>query len=104
VLHISIWGKARSFVSEGLTPPKLLSNGDGTVWQNFSLLFNAIDSKKYVKLARYAKLSFYKHDRASAGLTIVANVAISAGPALSGVPWSSVINLIYRIIYKFFQS
>jgi len=40
------------------------------VWQNFSLLFNAIDSEKYSGYAicqackrRYVKLSFYKHDR-----------------------------------------
>jgi len=38
----------------------------------------------------------------SAGLTIVANVAIATGPALLGAPRSSVINLIYYIIYKMF--
>ena len=36
----------------------------------------------------------------SAGLTIVASVAIATGPALLGAPRSSVINLIYYIIYK----
>jgi len=36
----------------------------------------------------------------SAGLTIVANVAIATGPALLGAPRSSVINLIYYIIYE----
>ena len=36
----------------------------------------------------------------SAGLTIVANVAIATGPALLGVPRSSVINRIYYIICK----
>jgi len=36
----------------------------------------------------------------SAGLTIVANVAIATGPALFGAPRSSVINPIYYIIYK----
>jgi len=46
VLHISIGG-AWSFVSEELSPPKPPLRGDGTVWQNFSLLFNAIDSDKY---------------------------------------------------------
>jgi len=36
-----------SFVSEGLSPTKS-PRGDGTVWQNFSLLFNAIDLEKYL--------------------------------------------------------
>jgi len=43
---------------------------DWTVWQNFSLLFNAIDSEKYLGYAvcqackrRYVKLSVHKHDR-----------------------------------------
>jgi len=36
----------------------------------------------------------------SAGLTIVANVAIATGPALLGAPRSSVIDLIYYIIYE----
>ena len=36
----------------------------------------------------------------SAGLTIVANVAIATGPRALGAPRSSVINLIYDIIYK----
>ena len=36
----------------------------------------------------------------STGLTIVANVAIATGPALLGVPRSSVIDLIYYIIYE----
>jgi len=41
----------------------------------------------------------------SAGLTIVANVALATGPALLGIPRSSAIKLIYYIIYKiFFQS
>jgi len=39
-------------------------------------------------------------DLSSAGLTIVANVAIATGPALLGAPRSSVINLIYYNIYK----
>jgi len=34
----------------------------------------------------------------SAGLTIVANVAIATGPALLGAQRSSVINLIYYIV------
>jgi len=33
-------------------------------------------------------------------ITIVANVAIATGPAVFGTPRSSVINLIYDIIYK----
>jgi len=36
----------------------------------------------------------------SAGLTIVANVAIATGPALLGAPQSSATNLIHYIIYK----
>jgi len=42
----------------------------------------------------------------SAGLAIVANVAIATDPALLGAPRSSVIKLIYiyYIIYKIFQS
>jgi len=38
----------------------------------------------------------------SAGLAIVANVAVATGPALLGGPRSSVINLIYYIIHKIF--
>jgi len=38
--------------------------------------------------------------RDSAGLTIVANVAIATGTAFFGAPRSSAINLIYYIIYK----
>ena len=58
----------------GAKPNKAsLPRGDGTVWQNFSLLFNAVDSEKYFgyaicKLARYAKLPVYKHDRAQSGV------------------------------------
>jgi len=47
VRHISIWW-AWSFVSEVLSPPKTPPRGDGPVWQNFSLLFNVIDSEKYL--------------------------------------------------------
>jgi len=36
----------------------------------------------------------------SAGLTIVANLAIVTGPAVLGAPGSSAINLIYYIIHK----
>jgi len=36
----------------------------------------------------------------SAGLTIVANVAIATGPALLGAPRSSATKLVYYIIYK----
>jgi len=38
--------------------------GNWTMWENFSLLFDAIDSEKYLGYARYVKLSVYKHDRA----------------------------------------
>jgi len=68
VLHISTWEGDWSFVSEGLSPPKV-PRGDWIVWQNFSLLFNAIESEKYLCYAicqackrRYVKLSVYKHD------------------------------------------
>jgi len=39
--------RTRSFVLEGISPTKP-PRGNGTVWQNFSLLFNAIDSEKYL--------------------------------------------------------
>jgi len=32
----------------GAKPTKAPPHGDGTVWQNFSLLFNAIESEKYL--------------------------------------------------------
>jgi len=75
MLHISIWEGVWSFVSEGISPLKLPC-GDWTVRQNFSLLFNAIDSEKYlgyaisyVKLAIYVKLCVYKHYRAQSDTT-----------------------------------
>jgi len=50
--------------------PTKAPRGDWTVWQNFSLLFNAIDSEKCLGYAicqackrKYVKLSVYKHDR-----------------------------------------
>jgi len=46
VLNISIWG-VWSFVSEGISTPKPIRD-DETVWQNFSLLFNTIDSEKHL--------------------------------------------------------
>ena len=58
----------------GAKSPSKTSHGYGTVWQNFSFLLNATDSEKYlvtryVKLARYVKLSVYEHDRAQSGTT-----------------------------------
>jgi len=38
---------ARSFALEGISTTKP-PHGNGTVWQNFSLLFNAIDSETYL--------------------------------------------------------
>ena len=38
---------ARSFVLEGISPAKPPC-GNGTVWQNFSLLFDSNDSEKYL--------------------------------------------------------
>jgi len=46
MLHISIWEGGLELFLEGISPLKLPC-GDWTVWQNFSLLFNAIDSEKY---------------------------------------------------------
>jgi len=45
VLHISIWGGLE--LCFGGAKPIKAPRGYGTVWQNFSLLFNAIDSEKY---------------------------------------------------------
>ena len=74
VFHISIWG-CLELCFRGVKPIKAL-RGDRTVWQNFSLLFDAIDSEKYlgymifqVKLVRYVTLFVYKHDRAQSGTT-----------------------------------
>jgi len=53
-------------------------------------------------VARFLKRKVLILDLNSAGLTIVANVAIATGPALLGAPRSSVINLIYYIIYRIF--
>jgi len=54
----------------GGAKPTKASRGDWTVWQNFSLLFNPVDSEKYLGYAicqawkrGYVKLSVYKHDR-----------------------------------------
>jgi len=48
VLHISIWGEL-GVCFGGVKPPSPLD--DGTVWQNFSLLFNAIEPEKYLGYA-----------------------------------------------------
>jgi len=48
MLDISVGGGAWSLVSEGISPPK---PAVWTVWQNFSLLFNAIASEKYLGYA-----------------------------------------------------
>jgi len=59
--YFSLGGGLELF-SEGLSPPKA-PRGDWTVWQDFSLLFNPIDSEKYSGYAiyklerRYVKLS-----------------------------------------------
>ena len=50
------------------------------------------------------KTPFQWQVKASAGLTIIANVAIATGPALLGGPRSSAINLFYYIIYNIFFS
>jgi len=59
------------------------SRGYGNVWQNFSLLLNATDLEKYgvtryVKLARYVKLSVHEHDRAKSGRTLSGSVYSSS--------------------------
>jgi len=46
VLHIEIRGELE-LVSEGLSPSKT-PRGYGTMWQNFRLLFNTIDSQQYL--------------------------------------------------------
>ena len=46
VLHITIRRSLELCFGEE-SPPKPL-RGDGTVWQNFSLLFNATDSERYI--------------------------------------------------------
>jgi len=46
LFHISIWGGLE--LCFGGAKPTKAPRGDGTVWQNFSLVFNAIDSKKYL--------------------------------------------------------
>ena len=68
VLHISIWAERLELCFRAAKPKG--PRGDWTEWQNFSLLFNAIDSEKYLGYAirqackrRYVKLSVYKHDR-----------------------------------------
>jgi len=48
--YFNLWG-AWSFVSEGLSPKPPLPRGDGAGWHNFSLLFNAIESEKYLGYA-----------------------------------------------------
>ena len=62
-----------SFVSEGLRPLKSPC-GNGTVWQNFILLFNAIDSENSLGYAicqacKICQLPVCKHDRAQSGTT-----------------------------------
>ena len=72
-LYLNWWGLELCF---GGSKPTKAPRDDRTVWQNFSLLFNAIDSEKYlgymifqVKLVRYVTLFVYKHDRAQSGTT-----------------------------------
>ena len=69
VLHISICEGGLEFCFGGAKPTKG-PRGDWTVWQNFSFLFNPIDSEKYSGYAicqackrRYVKLSVYKHGK-----------------------------------------
>jgi len=56
-------------------------------------------TKSICKLFFRLKFEILFYFITSAGLTIAANVAIAAGPAPLGAPRSSVINLIYSIIY-----
>jgi len=67
--HFNLGGGLELLCFRGAKPTKA-PRGDWTVWQNFSLLFNAIDLEKYSGYAicqackrRYLKLSVYKHDR-----------------------------------------
>jgi len=64
------------------------------------LLQKSVPQSKVAVLFRLNVLCWYTSEVCSAGLTIVANVAIGTGPALLGARRSCVINLTYYIIYK----
>jgi len=70
VFHIQFWEMGLDLCFGGAKPTKAPTRGDGNVWKNSSLLFNAIDSGKCLGYAiRQAckicqTISVYKHDRA----------------------------------------
>ena len=57
-------------LKRGTVVGKQMTNIKSFVWQNFSLLFDAIDSEKYLDYAmcQVCKMLF-KHDRAKSGTT-----------------------------------
>ena len=68
----------------------------GTVYISDGVTRRSLDIETHFCESRSRKLQV----SVSTGLTIVANVVIATGPALLGAQRSSVINLIYYIIYK----
>jgi len=67
-------GGAWSFVSEGLSPPKHPPMATGLCVKTSACFLMQLTRKstyvmRYVKLARYVKLSVYKHDRAQSDTT-----------------------------------
>ena len=57
-------------LKRGTVVGKQMTNNKSLVWQNFSLLFDAIDSEKYLGYAmcQVCKMLF-KHDRVKSGTT-----------------------------------
>jgi len=57
-------------LKRGTVVGKQMTNNKSLVWQNFSLLFDAIDSEKYLGYAMcQACKMLFKHDRAKSGTT-----------------------------------
>jgi len=81
---INKWNLERE-IMDGVKMKWLLRNKwliKNLVWQNFNLLFDAIDSEKcfgyaiyYFKLARYVKLALYKHDLAQSGTKHLSSIS-----------------------------
>jgi len=62
------------------------------MWQNFSLLFDAVDSEKYLVYAvAYVKHAIYRHNRAQYGATHLGSVyCVSQGKYCEGTILPSV--------------